>query len=195
MTHKGTKTRTQPHAQRCARSRTEDKAPSAKVTRFPGTHCTYHDQGRCLYEERRNPGHVQERRCRVLASMVSVYDRFLDRAEAFDLEERFALGVLERRLREVMLPAVPCPDFVPVVARDELRPLGTARLHQYGASAPLGETLPCVHALEDFCRLALPRCEGVCERFAQRRAGQLNIEANIQANIQESLADPSEDNS
>jgi len=122
-------------------------ATRGNLVRFPAVGCRHFHQGRCLYEERLNPGFHTAWRCSVLTRWESVYDEFLDRAENFGLSET-ELGVLwHRRFERLAEEAVPCPDAHPSD----------------------GETMPeCRHLLEDLCLLRLPECAGPCERFRQR---------------------------
>ena len=58
--------------------------------------CQFHMEGRCLYEERLNPGYHSGFRCRVLEEWEQAYDEFLGRVEAFGLDAS-ALGPLWTR--------------------------------------------------------------------------------------------------
>ena len=122
-------------------------ATRGALVRFPAIGCRFFQQGRCLYEERLNPGFHTAWRCLVLARWESVYDDFLDRAENFGLSEA-ELGVLwGRRFERLAEESVPCPDLL----------------------AGEGESMPeCRHLLEDICLLRLPACAGQCERFRLR---------------------------
>jgi hypothetical protein len=122
-------------------------ATRGALVRFPAVGCRFFQQGRCLYEERLNPGFHTAWRCLVLARWESVYDDFLDRAENFGLSE-VELGVLwHKRFERLAEESVPCPDLL----------------------AGDGESMPeCRYLLEDICLLRLPECAGQCERFRLR---------------------------
>ncbi len=117
------------------------------VTRLPGTSCAFFQRGRCLYEERLNPGYHEGFRCAVLRDWEAAYEDFLRQAEAFGLGESAASGLWQRRFERLAGAAPACPEFQP----------------------SRGDDLPgCVFAQEGLCLLALPLCEGQCPRFAVR---------------------------
>lgn len=124
-----------------------DEATRGNLVRFPAVGCQCFHLGRCLYEERLNPGLHKAWRCSVLARWETVYDEFLDRAENFGLSEA-ELGLLwSRRFERLAEESLPCPDVRP----------GD------------GESMPeCLHLLEDICLLRLPECAGPCEHFRLR---------------------------
>ena len=115
------------------------------VKRLPGTGCRYYNRGRCLYEERLNPGYHEAWRCRVLTAWERAFDDFVDRAEAFDLGQDRAADLWRLRMRR--LGPDGCEAFVPA-----------------GQRAPVS-VVPCAHAQEDLCLLALPECGGRCRRY------------------------------
>jgi len=124
-----------------------DGATRGTLVRLPAVGCVHFHAGRCLYEERLNPGLHTAWRCTVLARWETVYDEFLDRAENFGLSEA-ELGLLwSRRFERLAEESVPCPDV------------------REGDSESMPE---CLHLLEELCLLRLPECAGPCERFRLR---------------------------
>jgi|MTBAKSStandDraft_1061840.scaffolds.fasta_scaffold00103_97 hypothetical protein len=117
------------------------------VTRLPGTGCAFFQRGRCLYEERLNPGYHDRFRCVILQGWESAYEDFLRQAEAFGLEESSASGLWQRRFERLAGAEPRCPEFQS--SRDDELP-------------------GCVFAQEGLCLLALPLCEGQCPRFVAR---------------------------
>jgi len=117
------------------------------VVRFPAVGCRHFEQGRCLYEERLNPGYHTAWRCLVLARWEAVYDEFLDRAESFNLTETELGRLWSRRFARLAEEGLPCPDVR----------VGDA------------ESMPeCRHLLEEICLLRLPDCAGQCGNFRLR---------------------------
>lgn len=116
-----------------------------KVSRFPASACRHYESGRCLYEERLNPGLREPWRCRVLTEWERAYDDFLLRAEAFHLEPEKAVELWEARLERLMIQARQCPDFV---------------------DGPEGTATGCANELEGLCLVLLPRCEGHCRHYS-----------------------------
>lgn len=122
-------------------------ATRGALVRFPAVGCTHYMQGRCLYEERLNPGYHTAWRCVVLARWEAVYDEFLDRAENFGLSEKDLGALWSRRFDRLAEESVPCPD---VRAGD-------------------AETMPeCRHLEGEICVLRLPECSGQCVNFRLR---------------------------
>ncbi len=117
-----------------------------KITSLPGTSCRFHVLGRCLYEERLNPGYNRQWRCRVLLRWEHAYDTFLAQADNFVMEPETAAGIWEERLRKLMREGHDCPDFLP------------------GGEDPTG----CRHIFGGLCLEALPPCPGQCRRFEPR---------------------------
>lgn len=116
---------------------------TARIRRLPGTDCRYHVQGRCLYQERLNPGYNQAWRCRVVQGWEASYDDFLLRAEAFRLEAATAAGLWESQVERMVRRGPRCPDYDP------------------GGEGVTG----CTHALDELCLLAVPACRGRCRHF------------------------------
>ena len=116
-----------------------------ELKRLPGHGCRFFARGRCLYEERLNPGYTKKWRCGVLLRWESVYDDFLVRAEAFGLEEDELSELWRERLERLMLQEGRCERYV------------------YSRHVELPS---CGNSHETLCLLDLPRCEGRCRRFA-----------------------------
>ena len=115
-----------------------------KIRPLPGTACRFHIRGRCLYEERLNPGWNRAWRCRVLLRWERAYDTFLDQADNFVMEPATAKGIWENRLQRLMRLGHGCPDFEPG-GKDEMT--------------------GCRHIHADLCLAALPACPGQCRNF------------------------------
>ncbi|EPR31603.1 hypothetical protein dsat_0927 [Alkalidesulfovibrio alkalitolerans DSM 16529] len=124
-----------------------DARQADKLRQMPGNACRFFRAGRCLYEERLNPGYNGSWRCVVVRSWEREYDEFVQRAEAFGLEDDAAGSIWERRFAEMMRAGVACDRF--------------ERGGEY-------ELLACVHLMGDLCLCALPPCDGVCGRFQPR---------------------------
>ena len=129
---------------------------------FPGHACRFYIQGACFYEEALRPGSAPEFRCGPLLRLIERWDDFIDRAEAFGLSEE-AAGRIWNARREGEPPlwnqclSVQTPT--PAV-RD------SRRADESYASE---ESFACPHLKSGCCLLALPRCNGVCERHSIRR--------------------------
>ncbi len=122
---------------------------TARIRRLPGTDCRHNVRGRCLYEERLNPGYHRDWRCRVVQGWEESYDDFLLRAEAFRLEAAAAAGLWESHVERMVRRGPQCRDFVPG-----------------------GDGVPgCSRALEELCLLRLPECSGRCRHFESRGEG------------------------
>lgn len=119
----------------------------SKVRPMPGDACRFFRQGHCLYEERLNPGYQRAWRCRVLLRWEGEYDDFLQRAEAFRLEDAPAAQLWGKRFAGLLREGINCPRFV---------------------AGGVGEVLDCSLLLGDVCLAELPVCEGVCRRFLPR---------------------------
>lgn len=112
------------------------------LIRLPGEGCRHYHQGRCLYEEQRNPGYDTGLRCRVIARWSDDLDDFYDRAEAMGVEEDNVTGLWHSRFK-TMLPEIrACEEFV----------MGD---HPFRCAL--------LHGL--LCLAALPRCGGRCRRY------------------------------
>lgn len=115
-----------------------------KVRRLPGDKCVFFRLGCCMYKEVLNPGYHDEFRCRALVDLEAEYDTFLDRAEAFHLDEEMASRIWHSRLTRYAQGGCECPDFRP----------GDA------------DSVPgCAFALGFLCLKALPKCGGQCTYF------------------------------
>lgn len=117
---------------------------SSKVKRLPGSCCFYFRKGRCLYDEMLNPGYQERFRCRVLRQWEDAYDEFLDRAEAFHLDEAQSSRIWAVRLEKMSDLASQCP--------------------LYEARESFGEFV-CAKAFGFLCLDEFPVCEGRCQRF------------------------------
>ncbi len=129
----------------------------SKVSPFPGVHCAYFVQGRCLYEESRNPGLNTAWRCKVLAAWEEEYERFLTQAENFDLEIELATRIWQQRLSDLIIGPSPCPDYQP--GRPAVQP---------GEGDEDEPDIACAFSWIGLCLFALPACSGVCNHFAAR---------------------------
>lgn len=116
-----------------------------EMRRLPGTGCRFYVRGRCLYEERLNPGYATGWRCGVLARWEEVYDDFLSRAEAFGVEDANVPGLWRDRFERLMREKTHCERYV--YADDREPPC-------------------CANAHDRLCLLELPPCEGRCRKFA-----------------------------
>lgn len=104
--------------------------------------CVHCRQGRCLYDESVNPGLDETRHCVHVRELTGKWDDFLDRAEAFNLEEDLALRIWQGREHA---PASACP-------------------HGHGEFSHAGG-LACGFLHFSLCLLALPPCLTPCKRF------------------------------
>lgn len=123
----------------------------SKVTPMPGTRCVHYKQGRCLLEERRNPGLHVSWQCVVLAQWESAYDHFLNQAEAFQLEIALATRIWARRLGGMLHQPGQCEEYHP-------------RQDEAGEEQD-DDVLACAHAWTGLCLLRLPLCQGICKDF------------------------------
>ncbi|GAB7080349.1 hypothetical protein [Megalodesulfovibrio paquesii] len=134
-----------------------------RLLHFPGQGCHYYWNGRCLLEERRNPGLEQAWRCRVLLAWGEAYDHFLDQAEVFALADETAMGIWRQRMKKLGHPRLWCGEYVLAPDGDDLPDLPP------GISPEDVATVGCLHQLEDMCLKELPACAGVCAHFEPRR--------------------------
>ncbi len=130
---------------------------------FPGHSCRFHAAGRCVLEERQNPGLEQRWRCRVLQAWGKAYDQLLDQAEIFSLDDETAMAIWNRRMQTLATPQQWCGEYVYCPDQEE----GFPNLHD-GEQEVV--TVDCLHGLEDLCVLELPICHGVCASFVPRHA-------------------------
>lgn len=115
----------------------------AIVRHLPAAACAFFGQGRCLYEERLNPGLHTAWRCTVWGEWETDWDAFLRRAEAFSLAEDAAGRLWARRQAQLVAAARTCPDFVP------------------GGEGPVG----CARGRDLLCLGRLPACAGRCVNY------------------------------
>jgi len=122
----------------------------SKVVRLPAGACGHFQAGRCLYEEHLNPGYDQRVRCSMMLRLHTLYDSFLDQAEAFGLGESQATAMWEKRFLELCRHDAGCQDYEP------------------GAN----EGFPnCLHGNGDLCILRLPECAGRCRNYSHKHRG------------------------
>lgn len=114
-----------------------------KLDRLPGTACKYYILGKCLYEEWLNPGLNTGWRCRIVLDWTEDYEKFVDRAELFNLDVETVSRMWEERFTKMMVSKRECPDFCP------------------GGEEAAG----CAHEYGDLCHVALPSCNGMCRHF------------------------------
>jgi hypothetical protein len=133
---------------------------TGRMSVLPAKACRFFLRGRCLYEERLNPGWRRDWRCKTLLGLEDAYERFLAQADNFQLEEKTAAGIWERRLVSLLDKGSPCGCFTPAPEPDP--EAGAADLDQ--ESALVG----CLHLLEGLCVLELPECAGACVCFERR---------------------------
>lgn len=131
-----------------------------KITTFPGTNCSYFNQGACLFDEFMNPGLHEQWRCKVLVHWESAYDSFLSQADVFSLELGMASKIWEGRLKELMKSAAPCKDYTPWY-RTQLE--AGAENEEFDE-----DSVACVYSWVGLCVMRLPRCNGVCERYTTK---------------------------
>ncbi|KAB1441180.1 hypothetical protein [Pseudodesulfovibrio senegalensis] len=114
------------------------------VRRLPAGNCWYHRCGRCLYEERLNPGYRQSWRCVVLEDWERLFDDFLVRAEAFSLDQQAAGEMWARRFERIVRDRFDCTHYE----------------HTVDVELP-----GCVYQYDNLCLLRLPRCQGRCRHY------------------------------
>ena len=90
----------------------------AKILPWPGDGCIHFYGGRCLYDERMNPGLREEWRCTVLTGMLHEYDLFVASADAFELDDAVAATIWRRRMVERMASLERCPGYSPRESSD-----------------------------------------------------------------------------
>jgi len=125
-------------------------AARAKIAPFPGATCDFHRSGRCLYEERLNPGLDASLRCVALLACEAAFDGFLAQADNFGLSDGRAFDLWEARFAKLTEKRPDCVHFVP---------------------SQEGEYPGCVHLLDDLCRRLLPKCPGVCPHYRRTKEG------------------------
>ncbi|WP_462324363.1 hypothetical protein [Desulfoplanes sp.] len=112
------------------------------LVRMPGSGCRFYAHGHCLYEEMKNPGYDGSRTCTVLKKAEARFDDFVDRAEAFGIEEMTAATIWPRfSNRDLVLGT--CPHYLP------------------GPDSSGG----CLFLHENACILLCPMCHGRCSGF------------------------------
>lgn len=120
----------------------------AKLKRFPAAACEYFVRGRCIVEERANPGYHARWRCLLLSHLEVEYDKLLAQADNFSLEKGATVRIWGGRMRS-LVPEKICPDYEP------------------GGADVTG----CLACIGGVCLNRLPACPGVCRKF-KRRGGK-----------------------
>jgi len=115
-----------------------------KLERLPAGECYHYIVGRCLYEERLNPGYRKSYRCQVLNRWESAYDDFLVRAEAMGVEQESVPGLWDIQFRRMARDAFHC------------------RTHMFNNDF---NPPACSHELDGLCVLGLPKCSGRCRHY------------------------------
>ncbi|MEF2144449.1 MAG: hypothetical protein V3573_03305 [Desulfovibrionaceae bacterium] len=119
-----------------------------KVRRMPGGSCRFFAAGRCLYDERLNPGYDESLQCRYFLLWEKEFDEFLDRAENFALGQGQAAELWERRFERLGKGETACKDYC---YRED------------------GGEQRCLNGYKHFCLLALPKCTGRCRHYESLR--------------------------
>jgi len=127
-----------------------------KVQRLPGDGCRHYVFGRCLYEERLNPGYRRSYRCQVLNRWESAYDDFLSRAEAMGVRQESVPELWEIQFQRMAREAFHCRTHV---FNHDFRPPA------------------CRHELDGLCVLGLPKCNGRCRHYGAEPASVHEQEA------------------
>jgi len=120
----------------------------AKIAPFPGAACDHHRFGRCLYEERLNPGLDASVRCAALTACETAFDGFLTQADNFGLSDGRAVAIWETRFAKLVEKRPDCGHFDP---------------------APEGGYPGCLHLDIDVCLKRLPKCPGVCHNYRKTK--------------------------
>lgn len=121
---------------------------------MPGTHCVHYLQGRCLFEERRNPGLHRQWQCAVLKEWEEAYDTFLNQAENFQLDMDLATRIWAGRLGGMLQQPGSCHAYERRLEEDP---------------GEQDDVLGCVHSWAGLCLLTMPRCQGMCSCFEHRQ--------------------------
>ena len=116
-------------------------------------HCRYYIRGFCLHGEGASPGYDDSLLCMHMADLVKDWDAFLDRAEAFGLEEKTAAAIWNRMAAKKLSAPASCSRQKTFAPHD----------------ANMQTFVDCPHIAEGVCLLALPHCMGVCSFFARRQ--------------------------
>ncbi len=115
------------------------------VLHIPGDGCRFRVAGRCLYEERINPGLCREFACTVLSVLEGHFDEFVTRGEILGLSSGQAGRIWEERMAKALNIGWDCANFASLL--DEA-----------------GEVV-CRHFVEGICLLRMPPCLGRCRHF------------------------------
>lgn len=116
----------------------------------PAPACRHYRLGACLLAERRNPGLDRNQACLRLDRLMSDFDAFLDRAEAFGLSERDAARIWDGRRHKALEAPRLCPHPNPG-----------------GIGQSPGGGLDCLYLFRLACLLRMARCTGRCEFFSK----------------------------
>ena len=115
--------------------------------------CRYFRRGVCLYAERRNPGRDESLHCAVISGLVRDWDAFLDRAEAFRLDEKDASAIWNRLAEKKLSAPALCPK-----QQDLTRPCDL-----------VGDFVSCSYLEDGLCLLLFPRCAQRCAYYEATR--------------------------
>jgi hypothetical protein len=117
-----------------------------KIALFPGASCDHYRAGRCLYEERLNPGLDVSLRCVAMLACEAAFDGFLAQADNFDLSDGRTVAIWEQRFEKLAAKNPDCELFAPAPGQDFPR---------------------CAHFDGELCLMRLPVCPGVCRNYAR----------------------------
>ena len=105
----------------------------------------YYRGGRCVYEEKLNPGYHDDWRCAVLVRWEQEYDTVIRQAEAFNMEGAMAANLWERKATTLMYKgSAEC----------------SSRVSDYSGDMP-----GCVNFYSGNCLLTMPECGGRCTLY------------------------------
>ncbi|MBG0789280.1 MAG: hypothetical protein H0S80_02155 [Desulfovibrionaceae bacterium] len=116
-----------------------------KIHALPGDGCRHYIFGRCLYQERLNPGYRRSYRCQVLNRWERAYDDFLNRADAMGVDQESVSGLWAIQFQRMAREAFHCRNHV--FNHDDHRPPA------------------CRNEMDGLCVLGLPKCGGRCRHF------------------------------
>lgn len=119
----------------------------------PAFRCTHYLRGFCLHAESTRRSKDETLLCIHVAKLARDWDAFLDRAEAFALDEATATAIWQRIAGKTLA--------------------GAASRTGSKADCPQGLAMQnfvdCPNIAQGLCLLAMPLCEGICASFASRR--------------------------
>jgi hypothetical protein len=148
----------------------------AKITPLPGKRCALYVAGRCLLQERRNPGLRQEWRCKVLVAWENEYEKFLTQADNFQLDEQLSVKIWRQRMEAILSSQPVCPNYRPSWRNIEDGEPPTipspAEVGGFFGGLDMSQEdaeIACADSWVGLCLHALPVCEGVCQWYEERR--------------------------